>query len=109
MYLGRFVEEGGEVDIYERAAHPYTQSLISAVPAPDPTLRDQSAQIILAGEIPSPTDPPSGCVFRTRCWKAEPVCAEDVPALEPRRGIEHPVACHFAAVRDEAAADVPAG
>jgi oligopeptide transport system ATP-binding protein len=104
MYLGRFVETGAEAEIYEQASHPYTQSLISAVPAPDPALRDQGAQIVLEGEIPSPTDPPSGCVFRTRCWKAEEVCAEQVPALEPRPGVAHPAACHFAAVREPARA-----
>jgi oligopeptide/dipeptide ABC transporter ATP-binding protein len=104
MYLGRFVETGPEAEIYEQASHPYTQSLISAVPVPDPALRDQGAQIVLEGEIPSPTDPPSGCVFRTRCWKAEEVCAEQVPALEPRPGVAHPVACHFAAVREPASA-----
>ncbi|MCI4062643.1 dipeptide ABC transporter ATP-binding protein [Micromonospora sp. R77] len=100
MYLGKMVEIGTEDEIYERPTHPYTQALLSAVPVPDPTLRDQKAIIRLTGDVPSPISPPSGCRFRTRCWKAQDVCAEQVPLLEIRPGSDHPSACHFAEKRE---------
>ncbi len=97
MYLGSLVEVGTEHDIYERTAHPYTQALLSAVPVIDPQARSEKKRIMLVGDVPSPTDPPSGCRFRTRCWKAQDICAEQAPALVDRdQG--HPVACHFAEV-----------
>jgi oligopeptide/dipeptide ABC transporter ATP-binding protein len=96
MYLGKIVETGDEEQIYDHPTHPYTQALLSAVPVPDPTAR--TGQIVLEGDVPSPTDPPSGCRFRTRCWKAEEICATEEPALEVRPGrSDHPSACHFAA------------
>ncbi|WP_067484751.1 ABC transporter ATP-binding protein [Actinomadura hibisca] len=95
MYLGRIVETGDVAEIYEHPTHPYTQALLSAVPVPDPTRRTRP--IMLEGEPPSPLDPPSGCPFRTRCWKAADICAEQVPELRPREGSAHPSACHFAA------------
>jgi oligopeptide transport system ATP-binding protein len=101
MYLGRFAELGTEDQIYERPAHPYTQALLSAVPVPDPAVRGQRQQIILTGDPPSPANPPSGCRFRTRCWKATDKCAEEVPALVVRPGIDHEAACHYAAVRED--------
>ncbi|WP_089155179.1 ABC transporter ATP-binding protein [Micromonospora sp. NBS 11-29] len=100
MYLGKMVEVGTEDEIYERPTHPYTQALLSAVPVPDPTVRDSKAIIRLQGDVPSPVSPPSGCRFRTRCWKAQDVCAQEVPLLEIRPGSDHPSACHFAEKRE---------
>ncbi|MFC0096420.1 ABC transporter ATP-binding protein [Micromonospora marina] len=100
MYLGKMVEIGTEDEIYERPTHPYTQALLSAVPVPDPTLRESKAIIRLQGDVPSPVSPPSGCRFRTRCWKAQDVCAQEVPLLQIRPGSDHPSACHFAEKRE---------
>ncbi|MEU6131323.1 dipeptide ABC transporter ATP-binding protein [Saccharopolyspora sp. NPDC047091] len=98
MYLGKMVEIGTDEQIYEHPQHPYTQALLSSVPVPDPTLRGKREVIRLTGDVPSPANPPSGCRFRTRCWKAQDICAESVPELEVRLG-EHPAACHFAEER----------
>ncbi|MEU7589824.1 dipeptide ABC transporter ATP-binding protein [Micromonospora sp. NPDC049230] len=100
MYLGKVVEIGTEDEIYERPTHPYTQALLSAVPVPDPTQRNNKTIIRLTGDVPSPISPPSGCRFRTRCWKAQDICAEQVPLLEVRRDSDHPSACHFAERRE---------
>ncbi|MFE1439342.1 ABC transporter ATP-binding protein [Streptomyces sp. NPDC058739] len=103
MYLGRIVEIGRDAEIYDHPTHPYTQALLSAVPVPDPEAREHRERIILAGDVPSPTNIPSGCRFRTRCFKAQPRCAEEVPLLAvpphltaPGGPAAHDSACLFA-------------
>jgi len=98
MYLGKVAEIGDEDQIYSRPTHPYTQALLSAVPVPDPTLRNSRQQIVLSGDVPSPANPPSGCRFHTRCWKAQEICSVEEPALidRPDGRSAHRSACHFA-------------
>jgi oligopeptide/dipeptide ABC transporter ATP-binding protein len=94
MYLGKMVELGDNEDLYARPMHPYTVALLSAVPVPDPSARDQRERIRLQGDVPSPLNPPPACPFHTRCWKAQDVCGQvEPPMVELRPG--HQVACHF--------------
>lgn len=94
MYLGRTVEVGDCQEVFANPVHPYTQALLSAVPINDPVLRGRGQRILLAGDIPSPADPPSGCRFRTRCWRAQDRCTTEDPTLQ-LRGFAHLSACHF--------------
>ncbi|WP_406862947.1 dipeptide ABC transporter ATP-binding protein [Streptomyces sp. HUAS MG47] len=103
MYLGRIVEIGTGTQIYDHPTHPYTQALLSAVPVPDPEAREHRERIILTGDVPSPANIPSGCRFRTRCWKAQERCELEVPELAvpavfrlTDSPAKHDSACHFA-------------
>ena len=96
MYLGRIVEESAKATLYEQPVHPYTQSLMSAVPVPDPDLRDKRRRIILQGEIPNPASPPSACHFHPRCFKATERCAREAPIFAPVPGLPTHAACHHA-------------
>jgi len=97
MYLGKMAELADRNDLFENPQHPYTHALLSAIPIPDPRVRRE--RIILKGDVPSPLNPPSGCRFHTRCWLAQDICKQQVPAWRNVAGpgqVEHFVACHFA-------------
>jgi oligopeptide/dipeptide ABC transporter ATP-binding protein len=93
MYLGKMMEIATTADLYAKPRHPYTVALLSAVPLPDPRSERTRERIILTGDLPSPINPPSGCVFNTRCWKAQDKCRTDVPQLVQLGASQ--VACHF--------------
>jgi peptide/nickel transport system ATP-binding protein len=101
MYLGGLVEEAAADDLYAQPLHPYTRALLSAVPVPDPVVEDSREQILLTGDLPSPSNPPTGCRFHTRCpWRQETRCDTERPELRvldlPGMPAGHRVACHFA-------------
>ena len=94
LYLGNAMEISNSADLYAHPRHPYTNLLISAVPIPDPKIELQREVALIEGELPSPLSPPSGCVFRTRCPKAQAICAEEKPEMKSAAK-DHAVACHF--------------
>jgi oligopeptide transport system ATP-binding protein len=96
MYLGKIVEIAAAETLYQRPLHPYTQSLITAIPEPDPARRRPLHALV--GDVPSPINPPSGCRFHTRCAFAQEICKREEPLLQARAGSspEHRIACHFA-------------
>ena len=94
LYMGNMVELARSEDIYNHPRHPYTQALISAVPIPDPKIEKNKDLILLEGDLPSPINPPSGCVFRTRCKKVQDICSQEKPELKEAAS-SHEVACHF--------------
>ena len=94
LYMGNIVELAKSEDIYNHPRHPYTQALISAVPIPDPKIEKNKDLILIEGDLPSPINPPSGCVFRTRCKKAQDICSQEKPELKKATS-SHEVACHF--------------
>jgi oligopeptide/dipeptide ABC transporter ATP-binding protein len=104
MYLGKVMELGARSEIYSRPAHPYTQALLSAAPVADSSAKGKRKRIILRGDVPSPSSPPPGCVFSTRCWLREQLgnperCVSEVPVLSDTTGISQLVACHFPDLR----------
>jgi len=94
MYLGKVMEDADKKDLFTNPRHPYTKALLSAVPVPDPKIGRARERIILQGDLPSPVNPPAGCVFNTRCWKVQDKCHTEVPELvQIQPG--HKIACHF--------------
>ena len=95
LYLGKLMEVATKAELFAAPRHPYTRSLLSAVPIPDPRQARAREQTLLEGDLPSPLNPPSGCVFRTRCPHATPLCLTTAPPLQPAGSGTHLVACHY--------------
>jgi len=106
MYLGHIVEMASSDQLYAHPRMPYTGALMSAVPVPDPRLAASKQRQVLGGDVPSPTNPPQACPFHTRCWKAQDLCRQVAPPLEPKEG-GNLAACHFPLTDDEVTARVP--
>jgi oligopeptide/dipeptide ABC transporter ATP-binding protein len=94
MYLGRIMELSPSEELYVKPIHPYTRALLSAIPIPDPRENRARERVVITGEPPSPVDPPSGCVFHTRCPRAQDICRSEVPRLSEYAS-GHLAACHF--------------
>src|SRR5699024_5429329 len=95
MYLGKIMEMSDSETFYQYAGHPYTNALLSAIPQPDPDTEKVRERIVLQGDLPSPANPPQGCVFHTRCPYAQEYCKENTPPLENSLGEEHLISCFF--------------
>lgn len=95
MYLGKIMERARSSDLFKNPLHPYTQSLISVIPVPSPKIERTRKRIVLEGEVPSPVNPPTGCVFHTRCPIAEAICREEAPQSKEMEK-DHFVSCHMA-------------
>ena len=95
MYLGRVVEIADRSKLYSNPLHPYTNSLLSAIPIPDPKLERERRRVVLEGDVPSPANPPSGCTFHTRCPRAREYCKQNIPPLEQQEAGDHRASCFF--------------
>jgi oligopeptide transport system ATP-binding protein len=95
MYLGKIVEFADRNTLYNEPRHPYTASLLSAIPVPDPHKERERQRVVLTGDVPSPANPPQGCSFHTRCPRAQEYCTEHEPALEEQDKQNHEAACFF--------------
>ena len=109
MYLGNLVEVADRDDLYGKPRHPYTNSLLSAIPLPDPRKERERRRVLLKGDVPSPSNPPSGCTFHTRCPRAREYCVENTPSLETQEKNGHLASCFFPVSDGQSVEDVVAG